>query len=424
MALRILREVGRGRRLDLSFGQAARELPPGQAPRLQELVYGTVRLRGRIDHLLDHQLHRGVASVAPPLLDLLRLGAYELLYMEVPAYAAVSQAAAQAREVGGRRGASLVNGVLRALARAGETSDIFPSFQEDPAGLLSTWGSHPRWLVERWLERWSPEQVRELVDANNRPPPLYLRPLRITVDEAMDRLRARGVDAQVVPHAEMCIRVDGGGSPGDLVEWVEGIVQDPAAALVTEYAAFPAGARVADLCAAPGGKALAMAGSGLRVLAADRSLARLRLVREGSRRLGLPLVLVAALAEASPFREVDAVLLDVPCTGTGTLARHPDARWRLEPEDISSLAAVQARILKGAAGMVPPGGLLVYSTCTMEREENERQVEAFLRDHPTFRPDPGSNVPDRYRDRDGWLHLLPHRGGFDGAFAARLRRNG
>ena len=279
-------------------------------------------------------------------------------------------------------------------------------------------------MVERWLERWSPEEVQSLVDRHNRPPPLYLRPLRISVEEGLDRLRQDGVQAEAVEEGAGCIWVVGGGDPGALVRRVEGVVQDPAAAWVTRYAAPPAGALVADLCAAPGGKALSLAGEGAKVVAGDRSFPRLRLVQEGARRLGLPVWPVVALAEAPPVARADLVLVDVPCSGTGTLARHPDARWRLTWKDVASLVRVQDRILDGAVQAVPPRGLLVYSTCTMEVEENEERARAFLSRHPEFRPEPGSGVPERYLTREGFLRILPHETGFDGAFAARFRRVG
>jgi 16S rRNA (cytosine967-C5)-methyltransferase len=187
------------------------------------------------------------------------------------------------------------------------------------------------------------------------------------------------------------------------------------------YADAPAGVRAADLCAAPGGKTLALTRTASYVLAADRSPARLRLLRRNLLRTGRRAGVVAARAEAPPFRSIDFVLLDVPCTGTGTLRRHPDARWRLIPEDIAKLAAVQAGMLDAAAPVVPPGGLLVYSTCTLEPEENEDQVARFLARHRGFRLEPGGALDPGLLDR-GFLRVLPQRTGFDGAFAARMRR--
>ena len=202
-------------------------------------------------------------------------------------------------------------------------------------------------------------------------------------------------------------------------------VQDPAATLVTQYAAFPVGARVADLCAAPGGKAIELSRTALYVVACDVSLARLGRLRETIERLETrnvhPLVSDARAAAIAPL---DAVLVDAPCTGTGTFRRHPDARWRLAPNDIAVLAATQRSILHAAASTVAPGGLLVYSTCSLETEENDAQVETFLAGHPDFslEPPPEGSVPATVLDA-GRLRVLPHRHGTDGAFAARMRRS-
>jgi 16S rRNA (cytosine967-C5)-methyltransferase len=212
-------------------------------------------------------------------------------------------------------------------------------------------------------------------------------------------------------------------SPGEVLAVIEAAVQDAGAALVPVYADPPRGARAADLCAAPGGKTLALTRTASYVFAADRSPARLRLLRDNLRRTGRHAGVVAARAEAPPLRSMEFVLLDGPCTGTGTLRRHPDARWRLRPEDVGKLAAVQAAMLDAAAEIVPPGGLLVYSTCTLEREENQEQITRFLARHPAFRLEPGGALEPGLLD-GGYLEVLPHRTGFDGAFAARMRRAG
>jgi len=199
-------------------------------------------------------------------------------------------------------------------------------------------------------------------------------------------------------------------------------MQDPAATLVAEYVGAGPGVTVADLCAAPGGKALVLAGRGAYVLAADRSRVRLDLVRANVRRTRMIVGVVQAEAERPPFRSAPVVLVDAPCTGTGTLRRHPDARWRLRPRDVDGMADVQRRILEGAARCVHPGGVLVYATCSLEDEENERQVEAFVERHPEFRTTGPGPVDQRYLDERGRLVVLPQRTGFDGAFAARLER--
>jgi 16S rRNA (cytosine967-C5)-methyltransferase len=423
-ALEILQEVARGRRLDLAFGAHTRDLSPQDRRWVHELVFGVSRLRGRLDHLLELHVHTGLAGLSDPLPDLLRSGAYQLLYMgSVPPYAAVSQAVQQARALGKHAAAPLVNAVLRRLGEAGDAHGQFPDARADPLGFLSSWGSHPRWLVERWLSRWSPDEVARLVELDNQPPPLVVVPLALTPEAAVDRLAQAGFPARVVGRGTGAVELSAGAQPGEVLSVIEAAVQDAGAALVPVYADPPAGSRVADLCAAPGGKTLALTRTASYVFAADRSPARLRLLRENLRRTGRHAGVVAARAEAPPLRSMDFVLLDVPCTGTGTLRRHPDARWRLTPGDVGKLAAVQAAMLDAAAGIVPTGGLLVYSTCTLEPEENKQQIAGFQARHPEFRLEPGGALEPGLLD-GAFLDVLPHRTGFDGAFAARMRRAG
>lgn len=347
--------------------------------------------------------------------------------MEVPAYAAISETVDLTREVGAGKAAGLVNAVLRSLQREGTPASVWPDQSEDPAGWLAAWGSHPRWLIERWLARWSSEEVSALVELNNQVPPLRLVPADGDLEAAVEALTAIGVSAEPEPLSGT-LRVQTSNVPRAL-DAHPSYVQDAAAALVTRYAAIPRHARVADVCAAPGGKALAMARSARYVLAADPSAPRLELVRQNARRLGLPVGVVRARAEHTPAVDMDAVLVDAPCTGTGTLRRHPDARWRLQARDPAQMAEVQARILLGAADAVRPGGLLVYSTCTLEPEENRGVVEAFLAARPDFEPEPPEDA--ELPLTAGALEILPQRSGHadglvcasDGAWAMRMRRH-
>lgn len=415
--------MDRGRRLDVAFEELAPRLGDRDRAWVHDATYGTVRLKGRLDHLLDLHVTRGFDSVPEPLRPVLRLGAYQLLYTgSAPAYAAVSETVDQARRVGGNKGAGLVNAVLRALARGGGGPERFPDFENDPGGWLATWGSHPRWLVERWLVRHGPALTREMAEANNGVPALYLRPVTLTPGEAEGALEAGGIRSDPGPAGSETLRLPAGTSPVRALELVPGaIIQDPAASLVAGYVGVRSGERVADLCAAPGGKGMVLAGKGARVVAGDLSGTRLVRVVETARRLDLPVHAVVARAEDPPLREADVVLLDVPCSGTGTLGRHPDARWRLDPRDPGTLARIQERILEGAASVVRSGGLLVYATCTLEPEENEERVERFLETHPGFEVEPNDEL-EGPGERAPYLKLLPGREGTDGAFAARLRR--
>jgi 16S rRNA (cytosine967-C5)-methyltransferase len=407
----------------VALARAASDLTPRDRAFVHELVYGMARLRGRLDHLLEQHVHGGLARLEPAVVELLRLGAYQILYMGgVPRYAAVSQTVSQARRQAGRGAGGLVNAVLRAVGDAGDGAERFPDFATDPAGWLERRGSHPAWMVERWLRRWTPEEVRALVEADNRRPPIGLVPLELEPAEAVATLAAVGIEAEPFEGDPGCLRLAAGTDPTAALAALPSIIQDPGAHLVTRYADVEAGARLADLCAAPGGKALALSARASYTLAADRSEARMRMVRDNARRTGRPLGLVVADAARPPVREADVVVVDVPCTGTGTLARHPDGRWRLGPDSIGTMATVQRAILDGAADAVRPGGLLVYATCSLEVEENEDQVSAFLERRPDFRFERTRAVREEYLDEAGRLVVLPWRTGFDGAFAARLRR--
>ena len=421
----------RGRRLDRAFADSE-FLDSRDRGWCRQLVFGIERLRGRLDYLLDRKVRRGLESLDVHVRDVLRIGVYEILYMDgVPEYAAVSQAVELARSLAGPGVGGLVNAVLREIVREGGGEEYFPDPAADPAEYLSTWGSHPIWLVERWLARWSFADVQDLIERNNRVPPIHLRCLWDTAEGARDALAAKGIEAEPVGSGTGCVVLHEQGSLLQSLEVVPSVVQDPAAALVVQYADPSPDARVADLCAAPGGKAIALGARGNVVLAADASLRRLRLVRENSRRAqevageGRHLRVYTAQADAlAPVvDDMDMVLLDVPCTGTGTLRRSPDVRWKLTAARLADLTALQERILDACAGVVRKGGILVYSTCSLEPEENEGQIDAFLRRRPDFRVEAGSGVDGRYLDGFGRLSVLPQSFGFDGAFAARLRRS-
>lgn len=412
----------RGRRLDLAWAEEAPLLSLQDRGWVHEAVYGTVRFRARLDYLLNLHLRKGIDSLPAPLLPVLRLAAHQIVHMGgTPAYAAVSQAVEQTRRLGYPRLSGVVNGVLRSLARQGGDVSRFPSLAEDPVGHLTHWGSHPRWLVKRWIDAHGLEAAAALVEASNRIPITYLRPLGGSPVEAAAELVSAGIVAEPGPPGSGTVRLEPGSSPEAALRVVGGIIQDPAAAWVVTWCGDVEGLRVLDLCAAPGGKALALVAAGARVTGADLSARRLALVAESAGRLGLSLPLVQSSAEAPPFAPADLVLLDAPCSGTGTLARHPDGRWRLSEADISVLSRVQERLMDGAASVVKPGGLLVYSTCTMEPEENDAQVESFLGRHDDFMVEVGAGVPADFV-RDDVLKVFPGALGTDGSFAARLRR--
>ena len=423
-ALEALARVREGELGDRALDAATEGMEPRERAWTQELVYGTFRLRGRIDHVLDRFARDGVESLDPDVLDVLRLGAYQLLEMgSVPPYAAVSQSVELVRMAGHSYAAGLVNGILQNMQRRPQFP--FPDFGHDPVGHLASWGSHPRWLVQRWIGRWGRDAARALTEADNLRPELFIRPLGVSMDEARARLGEAEIGSEPVDFAPDSLRILPPATVQQALAAVPAVVQDPSAALVVRYADVPAGATVVDLAAAPGGKALGLADRAGRVVAADLSARRMGRVVQNAERVGWGDRVGAVVGDGRrpPFRAVDAVLLDAPCTGTGTLRRHPDGRWRVTEDDLAALVRLQDELLAAAAGLVKPGGLLVYSTCSLEREENELRIETFLAGRPGWRIEPPAGAVDpALLDGAGQLCVLPHRHGVDGAFAARLRR--
>jgi 16S rRNA (cytosine967-C5)-methyltransferase len=422
-ALEVLRAVRRGVLADRAFERCVDSLAEADRRLTQELAYGVLRLRGRLDHLLAPLVKGGLGRLDSDVIDILRLGAYQLLELDrVPAYAAVSDAVELAKASAGRGAGSLTNAVLRRVNRQYADAFRFPERQSDPVGYLATWGSHPRWLVERWLARAPLDEVEQLVEYNNTRPAVHLsivdRP-----EEALRRLRGAGIRADPVPQAPNSLRIDASELRRAL-DLVQAIVQDPGAAAVLDYMALDPGSRVVDLCAAPGGKAALLAARGHQVLAFDVAARRLARIRETRSRLGLSRLLVLrADSTRPPLSGAEVLLLDAPCTGTGTLARHPDGRWRLEVGDLESMTDLQQRLLEAAAQALAPGGLLVYATCSLEPEENEEQVEAFLNRHVDFglEAPAGGRLSSDLLGAEGELRILPQRHGMDGTYAARLR---
>ena len=423
----VLTDMRGGELLDSAFERRTSRLDPRDRRWTRELLYGMLRKRSYLDALLDDRVRGGLAKLDPDLIDLLRAGAYQLLSMgSVPAYAAIGQTVELTKRRHGIGASKLANAVLRRLDR--EREQLVVATPEDPVEALALEQSHPRWLVARWIARWGADETRRLLEANNREAPLVARPYHVVREQLEAMLEGAGVtvgDAPLVP--DSLVLTSGVGAMTELGAFKQGLfhLQDPASTLVTRYAALPTGARVADLCAAPGGKSLELARTAGLVFAGDASYTRLGRVRDNVRRLDATnIVPFVGDARFPAVRGLDAVLVDVPCTGTGTFRRHPDARWRLRISDLAVLPAMQRSIIRAAATAVRPGGLLIYSTCSLETEENDAQVESFLAEHPEFtlEPPPDGAVPDEVLDA-GRLRVLPQRHGTDGAFAARLRRH-
>jgi len=403
-----------------------------------ELVHGTLRWRGRLDFLLTHVLDREIAKLEPLVANALRLAAYQIaMGSRVPPGIAVDESVRCVRAAGAERATGFVNAVLRRLA-AVHAQIAFPSLESDPLGHLTHALSLPAWLAERWLDLLGPQQAAALAEAGNQSPPLVVRAnrLRTTRDALLAELRERFPDAAPGALASDAIVLGRRGNPALEPAFLAGrfSVQDEASQLVVALLDPQPGERVLDVCAAPGGKATAIAervGPQGEVVALDRHARRLDLVSRQARRLGLENLRTLArdatrpLADLAAARGFDRVLVDAPCSGLGTLRRNPDARWRIAPGEPARLAVVQRAILRQAAETLVPGGVLVYSTCTLVPEENEESVRALLADRPQLAlasADAGPAEARPWLGADGFLRTWPHRHDADGFFAARLVR--
>jgi 16S rRNA (cytosine967-C5)-methyltransferase len=421
-ALAILSQVRDGKPFEVALDRAVADLAEADRRLAHELAAGVLRQRSTLDAQLTPLASRGWSNVPPDLQDILRLGAYQLTALQrVPAHAAVDTSVSLAKASGGRRAGGFVNAVLRRLIRSEVRS---PAGGVRDAVSLAGEYSHPVWLVRRWLEQFGTEETEKLLRWNNTRPRLVIQPARGDLESLGVRLRASGIEVVAAPHDAGL--VVSSSRPSELPGYDEGLflVQNPAQALLARFADLPPDALVYEACAAPGGKAIAFGRTSRMVIAGDVSLARARrlqenLVRAGSGRESV----IVADGTRPPVRPMHAVVLDVPCLGTGTFARHPDARWRVTPRALHTLVRLQAELLDQSAGRVAPRGLLIYSTCSLEAEENRSQVERFLQTHPEFRREATGAVPTQLLSSDGDLMVLPQRHAMDGAYAARLRRS-
>jgi 16S rRNA (cytosine967-C5)-methyltransferase len=413
VARRVLRRVDEGAYATLALAGELDRVAPADRGLATELTYGVLKQRRRLDHALAAYAPRGIDKLDARVLDALRIGAYQILFLRVPAHAAVDDAVETIKKSRSQKLANFANGLLRALARGGE-----------PAGApLGVRVSAPDWLVDDAVARFGADEAERFLAALNAPAPLWLRAntLRATRDEAMRAVAADRPDAtlapsEVVPEA---FRADGVGELTLLPAFSNGLVtaQDVAAQMVARLVDPRPGDRILDACAGVGGKSThlaALAGDQARIDSADISERKLDLAVDSARRLGVTSTTPKRCDLTDPaaplFAGYDRVLLDAPCSGLGVLRRHPEAKWRRTPDDARALAALQAKLLDALAPRVRPGGVFVYSVCTYTDEEGPRQLARFLDTHKQFRTD---GEP---------LRTWPHRDDADGFFAVRLVR--
>ena len=425
---------------DILLDQALRTTGLDERDRglLTELTYGTLRWRGAIDARLSRNLSRPLAEVDAPIGNLLRLTYYQLIYLDrIPPYAAVNEAVELAKVFGGRKAAGFVNGVLRNFLR--EPRGDGQTAAEDSTPSLATTHSHPEWLVQRWLDEFGAEEAARLMRANNEKAPLILRAnaLKISRDELLDRLQSARIEAKAASLAPQGILLPAGGVIENLPGFAEGLfqVQGEASQLVLSLLLPQPGERILDACAAPGGKSTYIAelmhdrGETIAIDISPRGIER---IRQNINRLGLKSVRAvrADISERSAelgIAPYDRILVDAPCSGLGTLRAHPEIKWNRDENDIRRLSGLQLKILNQVSGHLKPAGILVYSTCTLTVEENERNVEGFLAAHTEFElEDAARYLPQQAKHmvRGKYFQALPQRDNTDGFFAARMRKVG
>jgi 16S rRNA (cytosine967-C5)-methyltransferase len=400
---------------------------------LTELVYGTLRMRGRMDWIIARLYKGDAAALEAPIPNILRTGLYQLLFTDrIPPFAAVNEAVGIAKKEC-PAAAGLVNAILRNAIREKENI-AWPEMAKDPGKAIAVLHSHPRWLVERWLDRYGIEETIAICRANNTIPPLAVRvnALKTSREKAISALAVEGITAETARFSPDGIILPT--SAADLRETVafrNGLirVQDEASQLVARLVAPRPGERVLDLCAGTGGKTLHLAALMKNrggITAVDLHPDKLRLLAAEAGRLGVTIATThAGDAAATPegFRSAfDRVLLDAPCSGLGTLRRNPEIRWRIAPTDLKKCLQIQKRLLRAAADCVKPGGLLVYCVCTVTTEENEDVAADLLAARPGFKRIPPGGIPLELIDADGFFRTFPHRHGTDGFFGAVFTR--
>lgn len=406
-----------------------------------ELAYGVTRRRASVDWAIAQVATRSIEQMDPWIRNILREAVYQILYMDrIPQSAAVDEAVELAKQYGHIGVAKFVNGVLRNLIRKLPTL-AWPDPADDPDEALAVAHSYPTWLVAHWRERYGQDEAIRLLEAGNQVPPLTVRAnrLKATREQVAEALAAEGVKTEPTRYSPQGLVIHDLTSASyldRLKAMKQGLftVQDESSMLVAKVLDPQPGWTVIDVAAAPGGKSTHLAelmeNQG-QVIAVDIHAHKVELIVQNAQRLGAEIVQgvcmdARELGKAMPGR-ADAILCDVPCSGLGTLARRADARWRKTPAEVESLVPVQRAILESAAKALKPGGVLVYSTCTIHPDENQNLVEAFVADHPEFAfDDIWAHLPpslSREGQAQGYVQLLPHIHGTDGFFMARLIRS-
>lgn len=399
---------------------------PRDAGLVTELCYGATRRQLTLDAVLRSFADRPLSTIEDRVLAALRLGVYQLFFMRVPKHAAVGETVDALKALGLVRAAGFVNAILR---RVSELPGLPLPHQSDEIERRVYLSSHPAWLIKRWIRQFGAQRAEAMLAADNEAPSVVIRTnaSKLTREELLGQFTEAGIACRPTAFSPLGIALESPGRIEELYGYREGLwqVQDEAAQLVTLFAQVPPSARVLDVCAAPGGKACHLAQTN-EVVALDVHANKLPKIESEAQRLGLRQRMTLTRADATQpmpqsLGEFDAVLVDAPCSGLGTLRRHPELRYRRQEDDLPHLAQLQRQILEQCQRVLKPGGLLIYAVCSTDPLEGADQLELFLRSHPDFT----TEAPVGLGSLPSWqghLRTLPGPEGLDGFFAGRLRR--
>lgn len=402
-----------------------------------EIVYGTITWSGYLDFVIRNYLKGSIKKLEKWVQLLLRLSLYQIIFLErVPAYAVVNEAVAIAKKRGHKGISGVVNGILRSYLRNPDKAAIPDNLA--PAEKIAIQHSHPQWLVERWIAAYGIEQTEQICVANNQAVKSTIRvnPLKCSRDQLIKKLEQENILAEPSPVYPFSVQLRSRGNPVDTQCYKEGLytIQDESSMLVAHLLDPKPGMNVLDACAAPGGKSTHIAelmNNEGKIMANDLHAHKEKFIRQQAERLGLSIIQTttgdAAHIDAMNYGTFDRILLDAPCTGFGVIRKKPDLKWNKQPADIKTITYVQYELLCSLSKLLNPEGTMIYSTCTIELEENQKLIERFLKEHPQFVLDERM-VDDLPNDElksnveiPGMLQILPHYWGTDGFFIARLK---
>ena len=403
---------------------------------LNEICHGVIRWMRRLDWFLNGFYRGQWEKCMPEIKNTLRVALYQILFLnKIPDYAAVNEATEFVKRISTQKHADVVNGLLRTIIRTKEEL-VYPTREIDEIKYLGIMQSHPNWMVKRWIQRFGFDDAEKLCEANNKRPILTVRinTLKTSKDDFLKRLSEKNILYRFCRHTDNFITLRLMSKIYLDEDFINGnyAVQDESAGLVSVLLNANENDVILDMCAAPGGKSTHVAqllkNKG-KIFAIDKYDAKIRTMKENANRLGVTNIEFVQ-DDASDFHtdiitseRFDKILLDAPCSGLGVLSKKPDIRWKREIEDILGLAKLQKKLLNNAVKYLKPSGVIVYSTCTIEPEENMEVVNDFLEHHPEFKIDDASRyIGKDLVNQDGCIETFPHRHGIDGSFAVRLVR--